>query len=395
MAKQPVVVALSLILGVFVASSVTHPARADIIEFTRITYTGNVVNNAADPVPSLNNRGEAAFRASLGSYNNGQGVYRGSGGPLTVILDTSIDSTFFGGFANYPSINDQGVVAFNARRSGVWGIYSGDGGDLSTIALPPDPYGAGNYGAPGIAEDGTVVFAASTAMSSGIYSSPTFTANSILSSAPEGAIQGISVSGNGRVAFLTSGMSDFAQGAHVTGPEGAGPVTSISELDSLFYGYDSIAVNNDGLVALVGSISFFDEGVYLGNGFDFQTVVDRSGPFDGFGSVSINNQGKIAFFASLDDSGPSGIFLGPDPFADKVIQTGDLLDGSVVTRISFGSQAFNDSGDVAFYALLADGRRGIYVATAVPEPSTIVLGCVGLMAIGAAEVYRRRRENGL
>jgi hypothetical protein len=330
----------------------------------------------------------AAFRASLGGYNEGEGIYKGSGGPLTTIFDTTQDPTFYSGFANYPSINDDGTVAFNARRSGVWGLYAGQGGALSTIAAPPDPYAAGGYGIPRIAADGTVFYSASTSTESGVYSNPSGLLNPILSASPQDAIYGLAVSNNGRVAFITPGLNGIARGAHVTGPDGALPLVTISALNNLGYGYDSIAVNDAGLVGLVGSISFFNQGVYLGEGGGLTTVVDRNSPFNSFGSVSLNNLGQVAFAAALD-SGPSGIFTGPNPDVDKVIQTGDTLDGSLVTRISFGSAAFNDAGQIAFYALLADGRRGVYVAS-VPEPSSLLLASLGGAAVLAVTAVRRR-----
>lgn len=366
---------------------------ADMYDVKRIAYTANVFGNAGSPVPSLNNCGEAAFQASLVSYFEGQGIYKGDGGALTTIFDSTQDSTFWAGFTNTPAINDNGIVAFNARRDGVWGIYSGNGGALTTVALPPDPYGAGDYSAPQIANDNTVYYRAYTSSTIGIYSNPTSAGNPLFSanSSIVPAEMAISVSNNGTIAFITGGLDGVARGAHRLEGIGTGVLSPISELNSLFQNYQTVAVNNSGLVGLVGTLSY--QGVYLGDGHEFFTIADQTGPFSGFGSISLNNLGKIAFSATLD-SGLTGIFTGADPIFDKVIQTGDALDGSTISRIAFGNSALNDLGQVAFYAELADGRRGVYVAT-IPEASSLVLASIGVpLSVGYFFHLRRQKRQG-
>ena len=382
----------SLLFGMCLVSTFicVAPLSAGVYDFTRISSTANVFGNAGPPIPSLNNQGEAAFRASLTSYFDGQGIYKGNGGALTTIFDTTQDPTFWGGFLNTPVINDSGTVAFSARRSGVWGIYQGDGSGLTTVALPPSPFG--DYGSPQIANDGTVYFAVSTVNTVAIHSNPVGLADPIFSAstASSSAYLIPSVSDNGTIAFITGGLKDIPHGAYRIDDNSAGSVTPISQLSNLAFNYQSVAVNDAGLVGLVGTISFSNQGVYLGNGTDFLTVADRNGAFDGFGSISLNNLGQFAFSATLD-SGFSGIFRGADPAADKVIQTGDALDGSTVKMIEFGSSAFNDRGQVAFYAELTDGRRGVYVAT-VPEASSLLLASLGI-PLAAGYVLCQRRQH--
>jgi len=66
-----------------------------------------------------------------------------------------------------------------------------------------------------------------------------------------------------------------------------------------------------------------------------------------------------------------GIFVGPDVVADKVIATGDLLDGLPVADLRFCDEGLNDSGQLAFQVTfddptVPDGRRiAIYRATCV------------------------------
>jgi hypothetical protein len=97
---------------------------------------------------------------------------------------------------------------------------------------------------------------------------------------------------------------------------------------------------------------------------------------------SINDLGSVAFLADLKKGG-SGIFTGPDPAANKVIAIGDPLFGSTVTALQFSSQGLNNSGQVAFWASLADGRQVIVRADplAVPEPTSFALLSLGVLGL--------------
>ena len=80
---------------------------------------------------------------------------------------------------------------------------------------------------------------------------------------------------------------------------------------------------------------------------------------------SINAAGKVAFLATRDSDGATGIYTGPDIAGDKVVATGDALFGSTVTALNVRQRALNDLGQVAFMAVLADGRNVVGVATPV------------------------------
>jgi hypothetical protein len=46
--------------------------------------------------------------------------------------------------------------------------------------------------------------------------------------------------------------------------------------------------------------------------------------------------------------------VGPDPVADRVIATGETLDGATVQNIVFCEEGLSDSSELAFIAQLAD-----------------------------------------
>ena len=116
------------------------------------------------------------------------------------------------------------------------------------------------------------------------------------------------------------------------------------------------------------------ESILRGDGRKLTTIATTADRFNFFGfDTSINNNGDVAFLADLD-SGGSGVFVGPDPINDRVIFTGDALDGSTVRNITFCEEGLSDSGELAFVAQLADNpdtpeddsRTAVFRATPVP-----------------------------
>jgi hypothetical protein len=139
------------------------------------------------------------------------------------------------------------------------------------------------------------------------------------------------------------------------------------------------------------------------NGTTFTELATTLGasPFvDILSAGSLNDSGDYAFAASLGatyDSPNWFIFTGPDPIEDTVIGSGDWLLGKQIDYIAIGSQALNNSGQIAFYAEFWEGNimyNGIFRADpitdtpAVPVPSAVLLGITGLGTV----MWRLRRN---
>ena len=125
------------------------------------------------------------------------------------------------------------------------------------------------------------------------------------------------------------------------------------------------------------------------------TLTTNGGVFSSFDSGPvINSSGTVAFDANFDRTG-SGIFVALSGFnLLQVVREGDTLFGSTVRSVEFWSEGLNDKNQLAFAYELSNGRRGIAVANvflpvAIPEPSTVALAALGLLA-GAGLVARRR-----
>ena len=130
-------------------------------------------------------------------------------------------------------------------------------------------------------------------------------------------------------------------------------------------------------------------GVFRGDGSSIQTAATTGAAYSGFGSfASVTTNGGVSFAATLT-AGGQGIFTGADPIVNHVIRTGDMLSGSTVTSVAYYMGAMNDTGQIAFVVMLADGRQGVYIATPVPEPAHL-LALAGV--VGSVGVWRRRQR---
>jgi hypothetical protein len=130
-------------------------------------------------------------------------------------------------------------------------------------------------------------------------------------------------------------------------------------------------INNSGTVAFTGTLNSVT-GVFTTTDGVSVTLVGTGGT----DRVAINNSGRVAF-RSTD----AGIYVGrPGSIDEKVIAAGDPIDGSTFDGGFIWEEAINDAGQVAFWAELADGRRGVYRADPVNHPPVAVDGSVSVDA---------------
>jgi hypothetical protein len=290
-------------------------------------------------IPSISDLGEVSFAVSQFSerdFVETQSVMRGSGKKPTTIASTAGE---FNRFGFEPTLNNSGVVAFKAELDNIDtfdfenGLFSGQDGKRANI---------------------TTHYLSSTSQFSEF-----------------GTLSRPSINELGDIAFEDPVDGESASGIFVT--EGDGFKTIAAADPNIIV--DRPNLNDSGTVAFH---RFFNdragEELVTGNGGPLTVVADTSGPFQSFGfffgftAPALNNNGDVAFFADLD-SGGSGIFVGPDPVADRVIGTGDTLDGLTVTNLRFCDEGLNDSGQLAFQATFDDPsvpdgvRVAIYRAT--------------------------------
>ncbi|MEX2308098.1 MAG: choice-of-anchor tandem repeat NxxGxxAF-containing protein [Pirellulales bacterium] len=322
-----------LILG----AAAAH-ATAASYQFVNIADTAGPLNPIS--VAAINNSGTVAFKAYRDA--GGEGIFIGSGGEVTTLYDTSGPFREFG----FPDINDSGTVAFGASLdAGGDGLFTGNGGPTTTIVQSI-------FTRRIINNQDAVAFSGPGGVFVGSGGPITTIADA--SGELAGGFVATSINDSGTVGFF-AWLDDFAGEGVFIGS--GGPTTTIS-----LSGAQDVQINNAGAVAFAAGLSASDFAIYTGSLGSLTTLVDNSGPFDCCFDpyVGLNNNGQVAFKGYLDGGG-FGIFTGPDPLADKVVQTGDVLFGSNVTNLSF-QHGLNDTGDIVFYYELANGISGIAVA---------------------------------
>jgi hypothetical protein len=364
------------------------------------TKVADSVEDGFDPFnfgcSTINNGGDIAFKAARlapDGFNTIPGIYRiNADGTLTTIAEDAQRFVFIG---FNPSMNDLGQVSFAARLDGgnkddFEVIMRGNGKKLVTIASTKDEFGFFGFDT-SINNSGEVAFRAERdeefGFDEGLFSgqkkrSPiTHYLNSAdieLDGDPArfgGRDSRPSINNLGDITFDESIQPDFDSGIFA-GQEGIfETITSPDPEISV----QSPSLNDSGTVAFYRS--FFDEAnqvfvdeIATGNGGALTTVADTRGDFSSFGfrPPSINNTGEVAFLAQLDDFSTSGIFTGPDSVQDRVIATGDTLDGFTIANLVFCEEGLNDSNQLTFVATFEDLsvpegiRIGVYRATPTP-----------------------------
>ena len=283
--------------------------------------------------PSMNDAGEVSFAARVdeGKKPDTESVLRGAGKKLTTIASTADEFNFFG-FDT--SISNAGEVAFKGELDEDLGfdegLFSGAGKDVTTHYLASTSDFEGNDSRPSINNLGNIAFDESISFDDGIFAGREGTFVTIAAPDPDVSVQEPTFNDAGTAAFVRSFFD---------------PVSDQ-----------------------------FVEEIVTGDGGPLTTVADTRGVFSSFGfrPPSLNNEGTAAFHATLDDFSTSGIFVGPDPVADRVIATGDTLDGAAVQNLVFCEEGLSDSGELSFIAQLEDPTdpNGFRTAVfrAMPQP---------------------------
>jgi hypothetical protein len=399
------------------ALTLTTVAHAQTVTFANIadsvTTNGGVFG--LFDAPSLNAGGTVAFRAFV--PRSDFGIFANTAGSATAAtVADSLTLTRLGGFSGFGdlSINDSGVVAFNAGLNGGGsGIFTNTAGSPEAAIIADSNYPSVLFrtlGNPSINAGGIVAFRAGGERG-GLF---TNTAGNLIPAtvADTNSTNGGAFSGFGGIASINAAGTVAFRGNLDAGGQGiftntAGSFTATLIADTgatngtAFSSFGNPSINASGAVAFSASLNGGNQGVFtnLGGSLTPTLIADstntNNGAFSFFGGASINAGGTVAFLATLD-AGGTGIFaaLSGSSTPLTVVQTGDALFGSTVDSLDFSRGGLNDGNVLAFSYILADGRRGVAVANisvpvVVPETGTFVLASVGLLA-GVGIVVRRK-----
>ena len=346
------------------------------------TSTGTVLPEAMDLV--INDTGAVAFTTFTHTLPSPAApfivtLYRSTGlGNLTKIADTT------GKFKSIhvTSLNNNGVVAFVANLDNLRvGVYTATADGITTIFEDnlPLSYLDAN---PTVNDRGDVAFLSGTKVMLKV-------GNQLKTLADPGF--GYTV----RVGKINSkGVVPYTAGDFL----GAGGVYTVSETSR------TVIVEQKNLLSLPlppvmndsGTVIFFAQSrlpaptqpglptaVYAGSGGPLRTILDNPDITPSFLGASINNAGTVVLKLTRILPFFSGYTTGPDPAADKIIVSGDPLFGSTVLGPgagSFGANAINDRGQIAFGYAIASGEFGIMIANPIggvaPAPTFGTAGIV-------------------
>lgn len=365
-------------------------AQTSLYTFSNVADTSNTSPfTAFSDFPSINDAGTVAFRASFdfGAFNVFTGPSTGGGPYNDVTQNGPFISTAF-----EPVINNSGTVAYYAwEQFGPHAIFTAPADGNGPVVTVVDN-SAGNFtdfSFPVLNNSGTVGFLATlSGGGKGVYSS----------SASGGALTPVADTSStfsdlSKPSISSAGVLAF-RGVLKTGPtgifsaaaSGAGSITSVVDNSGTFSDFRGPAINGAGTVLFQATKTAGGSGIYtapVASSHPVTTIAESNGVFSNFVNsnsslygpnveIAINDSGAVAFFANLANGG-FGLFNGANPLTNKIIGNGEVLFGSAVVNLAFSSGSLSDSGQLAFFYQLADGREGIAVANPIPEPSTAVL----------------------
>ena len=378
-------------IALLVVSCVSATTLADSYSFVKIAgATGHPASLFQEV--AINNLGAVAFART--APNGVQTLFTGRGGALTKIADTAGPNEFISGW----DVNRNGVVAYHVNFDhdtvipgiAATGVFTGNGVTNRLVARSSDRIFS--VGGAAINDKGQVALSTASEPFGGVTTVVTRYPDRLIGVSSSANLAAGDINNRGVVAFSTFTVEDRM----FIGSGGKPTVIVETEGTNLLLFQSGPRINEAGVVAFNARLDTGGQGIFTANNPGVRTIVDNvSGPFAGLGlsAPAINNRGVVAFEANKKEF--HAIYTGIDPIADRVIQTGDPLDGSTVERLSTGSHGryLNDAGQIAFWAQLADGRTGIYRAdplslnvAAVPEPATL-----GLVATTGLTVLVRRR----
>ncbi|MCC6659816.1 MAG: hypothetical protein IT437_02905 [Phycisphaerales bacterium] len=388
---------------------VAQPFPIMRIADTSTTIPGTPAHFALFNAPSAGNGVVGFSGTSSVILNPGApaGVYRGSGGALSIIADTF--TPIPGGIGNFknfavlerwaPSLSGS-ETAFVGDGAVTRGLYVRTGANLQRIVdsgMSPPNGGGTTYSAvgPPSLREGQVVFLGYTVTQASLYSWRGGTLSVVADrSTPIPGRPGTFTDfgdcnlNDGVIAFSAHGPGGYSG---IFSTVAAGSITRLYDTSTVVPGGNGGTFVSLGEVSMdLGHVSFYgtggdQNGIYtdLPGSLTFAAHIGTPIPgrpglhFTTFGSSDLS--GDIVAF-NADD----GVYLWRDGLLQSVLNPGDLLDGRVVFGVAMGEQGFEGS-TLALRVEFTNGSSGIYMAT-IPGPGVVV----SLAAAGLLFARRRR-----
>jgi hypothetical protein len=370
---------------------------SQVIRFGEAAPGGGTFGGFGSFSPStINDSGDAAFAFGLNPLSFpielNAGVYRydHASGQVTAVLVPGVTAApgggTFQGTAFHPALNNAGDLVFTGLVPATigpgaplglgLGIFVADQqGHLAQVVRPGDPAPGGSVfdfaQNPSIDDRGDVAFGAHVAADPRIglgqdLPITIFSAESVyVRDGRTGAIQSIAHQGDAIPASAGGGTFDYAYS----------PVLN-SRGQVLF----DAGLRGTSSGAVINGVPADSQAIFLWSGGELLSIARQGDAMPGGGHLvsasfnpgnyDLNNSGDVAFNALLDN-GKEGVFLWSHGSLTLVAETGTVIPGvgtiasldQYGTGLPNGLVSLNDRGQVAFTAVLTDGGVVLLMAT--------------------------------
>lgn len=322
-------------------------------QLTVIAETGTRFSDFAPYVASINNKGIVAFQAAR--TGGGTGIYTGDGEKVSSILET--DEAGYCDFNSHPDINDHNEICCYAveKSSQACVVFVSDGKTQSLTDTSDLFQSIGPLG-PTMNDAGTVAFRAETQPGQhGIFLANRKEVTTVaLTNHYFIGFQGLPViNQRGTIAF----RADLADGGHGIYTCNNDAASTIAVTDTRFSELARFPDMNDNeTVVFCATLQNGDAGVFMASNGDIISVATKEDGFESFRGALINNPGRIIFYAT-PIGGTLGIYGGKNIQQDKILSIGDSLFDSVVTEFALNPVSWNDKGQIAIRVRLTNEKQ--------------------------------------
>lgn len=313
-----------------------------------IADTSGPLSDFRPYVPSINDRGVVAFQATRQS--GATGVFCGDGGPLSLLPQPAI-------YRSHPDINNHGALcAYAELPAGQQVVVIAAAGKRPEIVSREAHPTIGPLG-PTMNDAGVIAFRASSrAGRPGIY---VVDAMSFVAIAEAGerfrGFEGLPVIIDDHTVFFRADHVDGGHGIYARRQEG--PLACIVATGDRFAELGRFpSANAGGSVVFTGTQRDGTSGIFRAAGGRVETLIDIRAGFESFRGALTDDAGRIVFYAT-PPGGTLGIYAFNAAGPRRLVGLGEEFFNSPLTELALNPVSINNAGQIALRLMLADRRQ--------------------------------------
>jgi hypothetical protein len=323
--------------------------------FTTLAQTGDDFLEFAPYVASINEAGVVAFQARR--TGAGTGIFSSEGDAPRSRVDMAGNA--IAAAESHPDGNDKGQLSFYGRdEQGRTGLYLVVGDRCRCVV--PAGQGLQHMGplGPTMSAGGTIAFRATSAEGkAGIY---TWKADVIETIALAGerfaAFAGLPVISSGGAVAFRSDLPEGDEGIHWQRGEQSRCIADTRDEFVSLGRFPSMGSGDE--VAFVAKKRDGSSGAYQSRAGGRTTIATSARGFESFRGVLAPHADRYVFYAT-PVGGPLAIYAGPDPDRHRVLGIGDDYAGSSIVGFALNPVSMNRHGQLALRLELATGQQAI------------------------------------